>query len=73
MKSTTSVTIFTGSGIQRGGTSLVKGDPLSPDWPSVKNAYRLDPEDVSEDFPKIPVQPIGYVHCLSKQMAQAPL
>ena len=70
IKSTTSVTIFTGSGIQRGGTSLVKGDPLSPDWPSVENAYRLDPDDVSEDFPKIPVQPIGYVQLKTKLYSQ---
>ena len=54
-------TIFLpGSGIQRGGTSLTKGDPLSPGWPSVKNAYRLNPEDVTS-LPKIPAQPIGYI------------
>ena len=53
-------TIFLpGSGIQRGGTSLVKGDPLSPSWASVPNAYRIDPEEI-EGFPKIPAQPIGY-------------
>ena len=39
-------TIFLpGTGIQRGGTALLKGDPLSPGWSSVPNAYRLDPKD----------------------------
>ena len=38
---------------------MADGDPLSPDWPSVPNAYRLNPEDVT-DLPKIPSQPIGY-------------
>ena len=52
-------TIFLpGSGIQRGGTKLVKGDPLSPGWPSVPNAYRIDPEE-APGIPKIPAQPIG--------------
>ena len=57
-------TIFLpGSGIQRGSTStpLQEGDRLSPGWPSVKNAYRLSPEDLNdqEGIPKIPAQPIG--------------
>ena len=57
-------TIFLpGSGIQRGSTStpLQEGDRLSPGWPSVKNAYRLSPEDLDdqEGIPKIPAQPIG--------------
>ena len=57
-------TIFLpGSGIQRGGTGtpLQKGDPMSPGWPSVKNAYRLSPEDLKDlgSLPKIPAQPIG--------------
>ena len=38
---------------------MADGDPLSPDWPSVPNAYRLNPEDVT-NLPKIPSQPIGY-------------
>ncbi len=48
-----------GSGVQRGSTFLGEGDPLSPGWPSVENAYRLKPEEV-EGLPKIPAQPIGY-------------
>ena len=53
-------TIFLpGSGIQRGGTILYKGDPLSPGWPSVPNAYRIDPKD-AKGMPSIPAQPIGY-------------
>lgn len=52
-------TIFLpGSGIQRGST-LLEGDPLSPGWASVTNAYRMNPQDV-ESIPKIPSQPIGY-------------
>ncbi|XP_068233821.1 N-acetylated-alpha-linked acidic dipeptidase 2-like [Palaemon carinicauda] len=47
-----------GSGMQRGGVYLIKGDPLTPGWPSTKNAYRLDESDVP--LPKIPSQPIGY-------------
>jgi len=30
-----------GSGVQRGSTFIGDGDPLSPDWPSVPNAYRF--------------------------------
>ena len=57
-------TIFLpGSGIQRGSTStpLQEGDRLSPGWPSVKNAYRLSPEDLNdqEGIPIIPAQLIG--------------
>ena len=53
-------TIFLpGSGIQRGSTFIGDGDPLSPEWPSVQNAYRLKPEEVP-GLPKIPAQPIGY-------------
>ena len=49
-----------GSGIQRGGTKvLTSGDPLSPGWPSVENAYRL-PFEERRGLPKIPAQPIGY-------------
>ena len=52
-------TIFLpGSGIQRGSTKTEKGDALSPGWPSVKNAYRLDEKD-AQGIPKIPAQPIG--------------
>ena len=36
-------TIFLpGTGVQRGGLSRRKGDPLSPDWASVPNAYRCE-------------------------------
>ena len=53
-------TIFLpGSGIQRGSTFIGDGDPLSPEWPSVENAYRLEPEE-AHGLPKIPAQPIGY-------------
>ena len=53
-------TIFLpGSGIQRGSTFIGDGDPLSPEWPSVQNAYRIEPEEV-QGLPKIPAQPIGY-------------
>ena len=53
-------TIFLpGSGIQRGSTYIGDGDPLSPEWASVENAYRMDPKDI-EGLPKIPAQPIGY-------------
>lgn len=48
-----------GSGIQRGTTYIGEGDPLSPKWPSVENAYRVEPEEV-DGLPKIPAQPIGY-------------
>jgi len=49
-----------GTGVQRGSLALTDGDPLTPYWPSVENAYRLDAEDVKEFLPTIPVQPIGY-------------
>ena len=52
-------TIFLpGSGIQRGTTYIGDGDPLSPGWASVANAYRLTPEEAN-GLPKIPAQPIG--------------
>ena len=53
-------TIFLpGSGVQRGSTLLEAGDPLSPDWASIPNAHRLEPEEITH-LPKIPAQPIGY-------------
>jgi N-acetylated-alpha-linked acidic dipeptidase len=53
-------TIFLpGSGIQRGTTFIGDGDPLSPNWASVPNAHRVEPESVV-GLPKIPAQPIGY-------------
>ena len=34
-------TIFLpGTGVQRGSTYIGDGDPLSPHWPSIQNAYR---------------------------------
>ena len=34
-------TIFLpGTGVQRGSTYIGDGDPLSPHWPSIPNAYR---------------------------------
>jgi len=49
-----------GTGVQRGSLSTIDGDPETPNWPSVENAYRLDEEDLQKVLPKIPVQPIGY-------------
>ena len=48
-----------GTGVQRGSTYIGEGDPLSPLWPSVDNAYRIEPEEV-DGLPRIPAQPIGY-------------
>jgi N-acetylated-alpha-linked acidic dipeptidase len=63
-----------GSGIQRGNTKTIKGDPLSPYWSSVPNSYRADPKTV-EGLPKIPSQPIGYDDAkeLLKQMGGNPV
>ncbi|XP_066957584.1 N-acetylated-alpha-linked acidic dipeptidase 2 [Macrobrachium rosenbergii] len=47
-----------GTGVQRGWASPLEGDPLTPGWPSTKDAYRLDESEVP--LPKIPCQPIGY-------------
>jgi len=49
-----------GTGMQRGSLALVDGDPLTPYWPSVENAYELPEDQVNEALPTIPVQPIGY-------------
>jgi len=48
------------SGVQRGGTLIDIGDPLSPSWPSVPGAYRPSINQSETEFPKIPSQPIGY-------------
>ncbi len=48
-----------GTGMQRGSIATGFGDPLSPRYPSVENAYRYEPENV-DVLPKIPSQPIGY-------------
>ncbi len=34
-----------GTGVQRGSLALADGDPLTPNWPSVDHAYRLDSEE----------------------------
>jgi hypothetical protein len=34
-----------GTGVQRGSLALADGDPLTPNWPSVDHAYRLDLEE----------------------------
>jgi hypothetical protein len=39
---------------------MIDGDPLTPSWPSMEHAYRLDEADRAEFLPQIPVQPIGY-------------
>ncbi len=46
--------------IQRGSilTLPYSGDPLTPGWPAVKDANRIEPGLL--DLPKIPVQPMGY-------------
>ncbi|XP_076360320.1 N-acetylated-alpha-linked acidic dipeptidase 2-like [Tachypleus tridentatus] len=44
--------------IQRGNIKLVKGDPVTPNYPSVDGAFRYKPEEVK--LPRIPCQPIGY-------------
>lgn len=47
-----------GMAVQSGTTFLGNGDPLTPFYPAVESAYRLDQTDAN--LPKIPVQPIGY-------------
>ncbi|XP_022242586.1 N-acetylated-alpha-linked acidic dipeptidase 2-like [Limulus polyphemus] len=47
-----------GTAIQRGNIKLVKGDPVTPNYPSVDGAFRYKPEEVN--IPRIPCQPIGY-------------
>ena len=49
-----------GTAVQRGSLALSDGDPLTPNWPSLENAYRLDEEDRAAYLPRIPVQPVGY-------------
>jgi len=49
-----------GTAVQRGSLALADGDPLTPNWPSLHNAYRLDEEDRREYLPRIQVQPVGY-------------
>jgi len=49
-----------GTAVQRGSLALADGDPLTPNWPSVEHAYRLDAKDREAYLPRIPVQPVGY-------------
>ena len=49
-----------GTGMQRGWLKLRKGDPETPGWPSVPDAYRVDGDDLEASFLQIPAQPIGY-------------
>jgi len=49
-----------GTAVQRGSLAMSDGDPLTPNWPSIDHAYRLDEKDRQKYLPKIPVQPIGY-------------
>ena len=48
------------TGIQRGSLGLFDGDPETPNWPSLPNAYRLNHEEIQDLLPKIPCQPVGY-------------
>ncbi|XP_023226800.1 N-acetylated-alpha-linked acidic dipeptidase 2-like [Centruroides sculpturatus] len=50
--------------IQRGDIREEKGDPQTPGYPSLDDAYRIPVEEIN-DFPKIPCQPIGYGDALA--------
>ncbi|GAB6029099.1 hypothetical protein CHUAL_004882 [Chamberlinius hualienensis] len=47
-----------GSAAQRGSVAIARGDPLTPQQPSIPNVYRLPIEDLT--LPTIPCQPVGY-------------
>ena len=49
-----------GTGMQRGSIKTRKGDPETPNWPSIKGAYRVSGADLDQYLPSIPAQPIGY-------------
>ncbi len=49
-----------GGGIRRETLLFNDGDPETPGWPSMSNAYRIDEEQLLGSLPKIPVQPVGY-------------
>jgi len=50
-----------GNGIARGSIILDNGDPETPTWPSLPNAYRVDFDDLPDTVvPKIVAQPISY-------------
>ncbi|XP_067928458.1 putative N-acetylated-alpha-linked acidic dipeptidase isoform X2 [Watersipora subatra] len=50
------------SGVERGGTSTAKGDPLTEGYPAKDYAIRKSVEQVRDEklIPNIPTQPIGY-------------
>ncbi|XP_067942512.1 glutamate carboxypeptidase 2-like [Watersipora subatra] len=45
------------TGVQRGTVMDVAGDPLTPFYPALDSAYRIDP---TEGLPKIPAHPVSY-------------
>nr|XP_039259813.1 N-acetylated-alpha-linked acidic dipeptidase 2-like isoform X1 [Styela clava] len=47
-----------GTGAQRGNLHIVKGDPLTPQYPAIDTAWRMYENETR--LPKIPVTPIGY-------------
>ena len=47
-----------GTGMQRGTTFMGDGDPLTPGWPSIEDAYRVPQSEAG--LATIPAQPIGY-------------
>ncbi|XP_039248449.1 putative N-acetylated-alpha-linked acidic dipeptidase [Styela clava] len=47
-----------GTGAQRGNLHIVKGDPLTPQYPALPTAWRLYENETQ--LPVIPVTPIGY-------------
>ena len=48
------------TGISRGSLGLFDGDPETPGWPSLPNAYRISKEELAAVLPTIPCQVIGY-------------
>ena len=51
------------SGVQRGTLLVTDGDPLTPNYPSIKNAYRRPLDKVMNDtLPQIPVLPISAIN-----------
>lgn len=47
------------SGVQRGSAMSEYGDPSTPQYPSIKSAYRTPDEEITY-FPVLPLQPIAY-------------
>lgn len=48
------------SGAQRGTTFLGSGDPLTPGYPAIETAFRVDVDSPEAQLPTIPAHPIGY-------------